>query len=158
MIRISGKQQFQEPWLTTGLETASRTCRKLYQNTLVRNCMEEAQSKYKNYGNTYNRLKQRAKIDYYNSKCMECSTNTKLLWRLINQTIGKMKNSGSIIPYIIIDGLQTYQPKKIAHHFGKFYASLAKDLAAAIPKGTIDINTYLQKMPRTLSSIVLSSW
>ena len=45
IIRISGKWQFQEPWLTTGLETTSRTCRKLYQNTLVRNCMEEAQSK-----------------------------------------------------------------------------------------------------------------
>ena len=29
-IRISGKRCFQEPWLTTGLETASRTCRKLY--------------------------------------------------------------------------------------------------------------------------------
>ena len=87
---------------------------------------------------------------------MEYSTNTKLLWRLINQTIGKMKNSRSIIPYITIDGLQTYQPKKIVHHFGKFYTSLGKDLAATIPMGTIDINTYLQKMPRTLSSIVLS--
>ena len=93
MIRISGKQQFQEPGLTTGLETTSRTCRKLYQNTLVRNCIKEGLSKYKNYRNIYNRLKQRAKIDYYNSKYMEYSTNTKLLWRLINQTIGKTKNT-----------------------------------------------------------------
>ena len=29
-IRISGKRHFQEPWLTTGIETSGRTCRKLY--------------------------------------------------------------------------------------------------------------------------------
>ena len=111
---------------------------------------------YRNYRNAYNRLKQKAKIDYYNVKCKECSTNTRLLWKLINQTVGKTKHSGSIIPYITINGLQTYQPKRIAQHFGKFYSNMGADLAATIPKGSKDINDYLQKIPRTLSSVVLT--
>ena len=57
---------------------------------------------YKNYRNTYNRLKRKAKVDYYNTKCREYSTNTRLLWKLINQTISKTKNSRSIIPYITV--------------------------------------------------------
>ena len=57
MMRISGKWCFQEPWLPTELETASRTCRKLYQNTPMKNCTEETLSNYKNYRNQYNRLK-----------------------------------------------------------------------------------------------------
>ena len=157
MTRISGKWHFQEPWLTTGLEMASRTCRKLYRNTLMKNCTEETMSNYKNYRNVYDRLKRKVKIDYYNNKCMEYSNDTKLLWRFINQMICKVKNSRSIIPYITVDGLQTYQPKKIAHHFGKFYSSLGENLAASIPKGSKHINAYLQKMPKTLSSLVLQS-
>ena len=74
---------------------------------------------------------------------MEYSNNTKLLWRFINQMIGKAKNSKSIIPYITVDGLQTYQPKKIAHHFSKFYSSLGENLATSIPKRSKDINAYL---------------
>ena len=154
-IRISGKRRFQEPWLTTGLETTSRTCKKLYQPTLVKNSTDDAHLHYKNYRNAYNRLKRKAKIDYYNVKCKEYSTNTRLLWKLINQTTGKTKHSGSIIPYITIDCLQTYQPKRIAQHFRKFYSTMGADLAATIPKGLKDINDCLQKILRTLSSVVL---
>ena len=118
--------------------------------------MDDALLHYKNYGNSYNRLKRKAKINYYNDKCKEYNTNTRMLWKLINQTIGKAKNSGSIIPYITVDGLQTYQPKKIAHHFRKFYSTMGKDLAATIKNGPKDINEYLQKILRTLSSMVLT--
>ena len=37
-IRISSRRRFLEPWLTTGIETSSRTCRKLYnEGCLTRN-------------------------------------------------------------------------------------------------------------------------
>ena len=121
----------------------------------MKDSTDDARLYYKNYRNAYNRLKQKAKIDYYNVKCQEYSTNTRLLWKLINQTIGKNKHS--IIPYTTINGLQTYQPKRIVQHFGRFYSTMGADLAATIPKGSKDINDYLQKILRMLSSVVLTS-
>ena len=61
---------------------------------------------------------------YYATKCMEYRDNTMKLWQVINQTIGKTKNSGSIIPFISIEGIKTYDAKRISNEFGKFYANL----------------------------------
>ena len=110
---------------------------------------------YKQHRNLLNCLRCRTRSDYYNSKCKEFCSNTKKLWKLINQTIGKCKSGGSIIHYITVDGLKTYQPKKIANSFGEFYSNLGKNLAASITPGSKDINYSLQKMPRSLNSLVL---
>ena len=83
-IRISGKRCFQEPWLTTGIETSGRTCRKLYKASLTNGATADICERYKNYRNMYNRIKRKAKINYYNAKCMEYSTNTRMLWKIIN--------------------------------------------------------------------------
>ena len=61
---------------------------------------------------------------YYATKCTEYRDNTTKLWQVINQTIGKTKNSGSIIPFISIEGIKTYDAKRISNEFGKFYANL----------------------------------
>ena len=67
-VRISGKRQFQEPWLTTGIETASRKNRALYKKTLSKDCTEEDISAYKQHKNLLNCLRCRTRSDYYNSK------------------------------------------------------------------------------------------
>ena len=154
-VRISSKRQFQEHWLTTGIETASRKNHALYEKTLSKDCTKEDISAYKQHRNLLNCLRHSITSDYYNSKCKEFCNNTKILWKLINQTIGKCKSGGSIIHYITVDGLKTYQPKKIANSFGEFYSNLGKNLAASITPGSRDINYYLQKMPRSLNSLVL---
>ena len=65
--------------------------------------------------------------------------NTKKLCELINRTIGKKKNTGSIIPYILIDGIKTYSPDCIANAFGSFYANLGSNLANQISLGNIGL-------------------
>ena len=55
--------------------------------------------------------------------------NTKQLWKMINGIIGKRKHSGSIISYITINGVKTYDTKKIANDFGRYYATMGADLA-----------------------------
>ena len=154
-LRISGKRWYHEPWLTTGIETASRKNHALYKKTLSKDCTEEDISVYKQHRNLLNCLRHSTRSDYYNSKCKEFCNNTEKLWKLINQTIGKCKSGGSIIYCITIDGLKTYQPKKIANSFGEFYCNLGKNLAVSITPGSRDINYYLQKMPRSLNSLVL---
>ena len=46
--------------------------------------------------------------NYYTTKYIDYKDNTQKLWHVINQTIGKTKHFGSIIPYISVDGIKTY--------------------------------------------------
>ena len=95
-VKISGNRGFQEPWLTTGIETASCKNHALYRKTLRSDCTLDDLQIYK-HRNILNHLHCTTRITYYNTKCREYSTNTKKLWKLINQTIGECKASGSII-------------------------------------------------------------
>ena len=78
--------------------------------------------------------------DYYDDRAKQYKDNTRHLWQLLNQTIGKCKNKGSIIPYITVDGVRTYTPKKIAENFGKFYSTVGQNLSATIPAGEKNID------------------
>ena len=48
-VRISSKRWFQEPWLTTGIETASRKKCALYKKTCSKDCTKEDISVYKQH-------------------------------------------------------------------------------------------------------------
>ena len=74
---------------------------------------------------------------------------------MINQTIGKQKHGGSIIPYISIDGVKAYNPKKISNTFKSFYANLGSNLAKKIQNGKTSIDEYINMIPHNLSSLVL---
>ena len=154
-IRISGKRRFVEPWMSTSLEIASRNNKKLYLETLRKDCPISTVEKYKTSRNLLNRLKRSAMKKYYATKCMEYRDNTTKLWQVINQTIGKTKNSGSIIPFISIEGIKTYDVKRISNEFGKFYANLGRNLASQISPGMRTVDDYLTNIPRTLNSIIL---
>ena len=74
---------------------------------------------------------------------------------MINNIIGKHKHSGSIIPYITVDGAHKYDPDVIANEFGKFYSNLGSMLASQIKKSDKSIEEYMSKIPRTLHSLAL---
>ena len=86
-------------------------------------------------------------ITYYRKKIQENTTNTKKLWKVINNIIGKHKHSGSIISYITVDGVHKYDPNIIANEFGKFYSQLGSNLASQIKKSSKPIEEYLSKIP-----------
>ena len=146
-IRISGKRCFVEPWMSTSLEIASRNNKKLYLETLRKDCPISTVEKYKTSRNLLNRLKRSAMKKYYATKCTEYRDNTTKLWQVINQTIGKTKNSGSIIPFITIEGIKTYDVKRISNEFSKFYANLGRNLASQISPGIRRVDDYLTNIP-----------
>ena len=97
------------------------------------------------------------KLKYFQNKAIEFASDSRKLWRLLNQIIGKTKNKGNIIPYITIDGLKTYAPNKIANEFGKFYSTVGERMAAKIVQGQYNISHYLSKIPRNIGSLVMRS-
>ena len=154
-IRISGKWRYKEPWITKGIEAAAKKNRRLYKQTLKSSCTEQDITKYKANRNMLNCLRRSTMMEYYNSKYTEYRQNTKKLWGLINQTIKKCKNGGSIIPYSCVNGLQTYNSNEIANIFGKYYASLGNNLASTITPGKHEINHYINLIPKIDRSLVL---
>ena len=156
-VKISAKRKYVEPWMTQGLEISGCNKKCLYKKTLQSDANDIAITKYKAYRNHYNKAKRELKTTYYRNKANECLNDTRKLWSLLNEVIDKTKRHGSIIPYITTDGLKTYTPSKITNGFGKFYSSLGANLAAKINKGHYDINHYLSKIPRNISSLVLRS-
>ena len=155
VVKITGKRRFIEPWMTTGLESTIRKNKKLYHQTLRVTSMPKDLDYYKNHRNMLNRLKCKAMKDYYEDRAKQYKDNTKQLWQLLNQSIGKCKHKGSIIPYITVDGVHTYTPKKIAENFGKFYSTVGKNLSATIPRGKKNIDHYLSQIPRNGKSVVM---
>ena len=92
-VRISAKRRFKEPWMSKCIEISSRKNSELYKATLKEGCTNEMCERYKNYQNCYNQLKRLAKFNYYKQQVDESKTNTKKPWRVINNVIGKNKNT-----------------------------------------------------------------
>ena len=143
--------------MSKSLERSGRKKAQLYKETLKINATDIDRQKYRDYRNTYNRLKRLMMITYYKKKIQENTTNTKTLWKVINNIIGKHKHSSSIISYITVDGAHKYDPDVIANEFGKFYSQLGSKLASQIKRSTKPTEEYLSKIPRTLQSLALHS-
>ena len=102
------------------IEISSRKNSEFYKATLKEGCTNEICEGYINYRNCYNKLKRSAKLNYYKRQVDESKMNTKNLWRVINNVIGKNKNKCSIIPCITIDGIHKYNPSTIANELESF--------------------------------------
>ena len=97
------------------------------------------------------------KLIYFQNKAVEFASDSRKLWRLLSQIIGKTKNKGSIISYITIDGLKTHTPNKIANEFGKFYSTVGERMASKIVQGQYNISHYLSKIRKNIGSLVMRS-
>ena len=89
-------------------------------------------------------------------KCKEYKKNTKRLWQVINSIVGKTKHSGRIIPFITIEGVRTYDSRKIADEFGCFYANIGANSAKRIPESRKGVHEYISRIPWTLNSLAVS--
>ena len=127
----------------------------MHKETLKATSTEQHRLTYIQYRNKYNSIKQASKQNYYKTRAVDFFNDSKKLWSLINEVIGKRKSSGLIIPFIMIDSIKTYTPKAIANEFAHFYSNLGQNLATKIQPGTETIQNYLGKIPRNVKSLVL---
>ena len=156
-VKISAKRKYREPWMTRGLEISGHHKLCFYKETLKATATCKDITKYKEYQNMYNRTKQCLKLQYYQNKAAEFITDSKKLWGILNQVIGKTRNKGSIIPFITVDGLKIHLPCRIANEFGKFHSTIGESMASKITQGQHNIDFYLSKMPRNITSLVMRS-
>ena len=102
--------------------------------------------KYKNYNNALRKTIKKAKIDYYKDKCREFKTQTKKLWKLINEISGKKNDKSNLVEYLKIDDIQVYNAKKISNSFAKYFSEVGEKFAKKIPSPKTPISEYLKVM------------
>ena len=94
---ISPRKFRREPWLMNGLYTSITKSKKLYKLSIQKGMTNCKLDQYKHYRNCLNKLKRQAKVTYYQMLCINIKNNTKKLWEIINQTIGKCSNKTCIL-------------------------------------------------------------
>ena len=102
-------KQLAKPWITKGLLTSIKVKQKMYHTHFL--CNDPAKiSKYKQYSNSLNRIKTKAKNEYYRQHFQLYKDNLKDTWKLIG-TLIKRKRKGQSCPSRIIQGRASPGPQ-----------------------------------------------
>ena len=83
-------------------------------------------------------------------------TNTKKLWDIVNQTIGKSNDKTCILDKLRIGNVIVYTPSKISDELATFFANVGPKYANLINKPDCDVSDYLKKIKRNEKSLFLS--
>ena len=143
---ISRKSLRKEPWLTPNLKCYIDRNKRLYSKTLHSTASVPEFTTYQEYNKCLKRAMRTAKRLYHCSKCEEYKNNTKKLWKVVNEIVGKNNDKSSAIEYLCIDGIKEYSAKKISDQFAKYFSSVGKKFAGKIPKSKSSVDVYLSKL------------
>ena len=102
------------------------------------------------------RLIKRARIEYYNGKCVEVKGNMKILWFIINHAIRKHSDKSTIIDQLKVENIMLYGPKLIANEMAKYFSRIGKTYADKTPTPQHSLEHYLSKISNNKSSIFLA--
>ena len=150
--RVNQRQIRKEPWLTASIKISIDRNKKLYSKMLKGECTKH---KYKDYNKVLRKTIRHAKIQFYLNMCYEYQTQTKKLWKIINEISGKHSNKSNLIEYLKIDNVKEYGAKKISNRFAKYFAGVGKCFAKRIPKPTKSIASYLKLLQSNKASLFL---
>ena len=145
-----------EPWITKGIEKSSNRQKQLYRKSISNKSTEKDLNKYKEYRSMLQRIKRKAKMNYYQGKCKEYKNETRKLWTVINTITGKKRNRENMIESLKIGNLITNDAKKITITFCKFFPNVGKEYANLIPRGNHSIGHYLDKIPQNKQTMFMT--
>ena len=104
-------------WITPALAKSSETKNILYQNWRKHRTSQNW-NLYIVYRRKLDNLKGKVKYDYYHNKFLNCKNNTKKIWQLINQVLGRKKRNSVL----------HFKTEDASHNFNKYFTSIASNL------------------------------
>ena len=126
------RRQLAKPWLTKGVFTSVKHKQKLYQSHFLSREPDKVRE-CKLYANTLNRIKNKAKTDYYCQRFKFYQNGLKNTWKLIG-TLVKRKNKGQNCPVRIIRNNKEFTSQSdTAEQFNQHFVNVGPNLAKAIP-------------------------
>ena len=140
---VTTKYDSRKPWLSTGLKNSIKVKNKLYvkQQKSPTVCNITQYKKYKNHLNKLMRLCER---QHYKDLIEQNRQNTKKLWAVLKQVIGKTNNSQWSSQFNIGNTIES-DTKVIADQFNKYFSNIGKSLDQNIPSTNISPLSYINK-------------
>ena len=123
--KVNTKQQRREPWLTSGLKISIEKNKRLYSKMMHGSVTRE---KYTDYNKMLRNTIRRTKMQFYQEMCNRYKSQTRKLWGVINEIAGKANDKSNLVEYLKIDGVREYNAKRICNSFGKYFASVGRNL------------------------------
>ena len=136
----------QKPWLTSGLLTSISKKRSLFKQLknekLQNKSTLETYQKYKTHRDRINSLKRLSKRNFYHNYFETNSSNSKKMWRGINQLLNKHRSKQKSI-FLEDSGLVT-DPKVVANKFNTYFINIAEKLSNKIVNKNTKFQDYLK--------------
>ena len=112
-VKIKQKQLI-NPWMTNGLKKSSKRKQKLY-NKFLKSRTNLDNENYKNYKKIFQKLLIKAKSNYFSGLLNQHKGDSKKVWRIVNEVVGRKKTSNDCLPKTIkqSDGFNIQDKHKI---------------------------------------------
>jgi hypothetical protein len=148
---LKGKD-LKSPWITKGIKKSSKRKQKLYINYL-KNKTPENYKLYKDYQTIFEKLRNKAKKNYYTNLIKKHQHNMKKSWQIMKEITGKLKPKSNSLPKTIkINGKLLYNNKIIANEFNNFFTKVGPSLAEKIPATQTKFTEYITPSAQNLEA------
>ena len=154
---INHKKIRKEKWVTGALLISIQKGKKLYKKSISSQATDADRKRYHNYMLVLRKVKRFAKKKYYLDRCVDFRSNTRELWKTINQVIGKNNNKSTCIQELKTDNLMIMRQKDIANELGKFFSTVGENFASKTHKSDKGLSNYLSLILRNKNSIFLTA-
>ena len=112
--------------------------------------------RYKQYRSALQKIKRRAKCDFYTSQCIKFKNDSKRLWKTINNVTKGHNDKSTIIDCIKIGNIKISDTKLISNEFGKYFSTIGEKIATKGGNSTHEIHHYLNKILLNDASVFLT--
>ena len=153
--KIHGDKLRRDPWLTAQLKHCIDKSKKLYRASIHKNSTRCEVNAYANYKKILRCAIRTSKRLYHNNKCAEYQNNSKKLWQVINEIIGKNRDKSTTLDYLTINGIKEYGAKRISNSLAKYFSNVGQQYANKIPNPNKSVESYLQALQRNHDSLFL---
>lgn len=133
-LRLRKAKSTYSPWLTSSIKNAIHN-RDFLKKKAIKNGSDELLKAYKLSRNRVNHLIKKSKIEFYEKCIEENKSNPKVMWKNINQLIGKRSKTTTINNLSVHDNVITGD-HNIAETLNDYFSTIGPSLAQNLPKSS----------------------
>ena len=152
---INHKKLRKEKWVTGALLISIQKGKRLYKKSISNQATKADRKRYHDYMLVLRKVKRFAKKSYYLNRCVDFRTNTRELWKTINQVIGRTNDKSTCIQELKANNLMLRRQKDIANELGKFFSTVGENFAKRTHRPEKELSNYLSLILRNNNSIFL---
>ena len=108
--------------------------KKMYKKSISSEASVQDKKKYGDYMLVLRKVKRYARKKYYLDRCIEFRSNTRKLWKTINQVIGRNNDKSTCISELKTEKLVITRQIDIANELGRFFSTVGEKICKQHPK------------------------